>query len=99
MSEPRRFRANPDVSCGVEEDGALLYDPDTDVGTVVNPSGRALWAFLETPRTLDEMAAHLVATYSDVTPEVALRDATRFVESLMPDFVRDERDEATPGAP
>ena len=82
-----RYQAQPVVSCGDEEDGAVLYNPDADETAVVNLSGRDLWAFLETPRTVDEMAAYLVSSYSDVTLEQASEDATAFVESLLPDFL------------
>jgi hypothetical protein len=81
------YQADPVVSCGEEEDGAILYNPDADDTTVLNPSGLALWAYLESPRTVEEMAAYLAATYCDVAIERATEDAVRFVEELGPDFV------------
>jgi hypothetical protein len=79
--------ANPAVSCGDEQDGAVLFNPDADDTAVVNPTGRALWAFLETPRTVDEMAAYLVETYQGVSAEQAAEDAAQFAQSLAPDFL------------
>lgn len=87
MNAPTRYMAVPDVSCGDEEDGAVLYNPDTDDTAVINPTGRVLWAYLETPRTVDELAAHLVASFRDVSVEQAAEDAARFVEDLTPGFV------------
>ena len=87
MSESQRYQANPEVSCGDEEDGAVLFNPDTDDTAIVNLSGRALWAFLETPRTLDEMASYLTKTYANVTSEQAEEHANQFVHDLTPDFV------------
>jgi hypothetical protein len=82
-----RYRADPVVSCGDEEDGAVLYNPDEDDTAMVNLSGRALWGYLETPRTVGEMAAYLVQTYRGVTLEQALEDAEAFVRALVPGFL------------
>lgn len=87
MTGATRYQANPVVSCGDEEDGSVLYNPDTNDTTVVNLSGRGLWAFLETPRTVDEMAAYLVQIYRDINAEQAAEDAAQFVQSLLPNFV------------
>jgi hypothetical protein len=94
MSESKRYQANPVVSCGDEEDGAVLFNPDTDDTAIVNLTGRALWAFLETPRTVDEMAAHLVQTYRGVQAEQAAQDADQFVQSLRPDFLLEVDDDS-----
>jgi len=96
MTELKRYQANPAVSCGDEEDGAVLYNPDTDDTTIVNLPGRALWAFLgmETPHTVDEMAAYLMETYRDVAAEQAAEDAARFARSLLPNFVLEADDGA-----
>jgi hypothetical protein len=94
MSEKKRYQANPGVSCGDEEDGAVLYNPDSDDTTVINLSGRGLWAFLETPRSVEEMAAYLVQTYCEVGAEQAAEDAAQFVQSLLPGFVLEVDDGA-----
>jgi hypothetical protein len=87
MSE-KAYRANEVVSCADEgEDGAMLYNPDKDDTVLLNPSGRIVWALLSAPRTLDEIAVHLVTAYPDVPREQALKDAGQFIESLVPDFV------------
>ena len=87
MKSPTRYMANPNVSCGDEQDGAVLFNPDADDTAVVNLTGRALWALLETPRTIDEMAAYLAETYQDVSTKQATEDVTQFVQSLAPDFL------------
>jgi hypothetical protein len=91
---PTRYMANPAVSCGDEQDGAVLFNPDTDDTTIINLTGRALWAYLESPRSVDELAAHLAETYRDVDAKQATEDATRFVQSLAPDFLLEMNDEA-----
>jgi hypothetical protein len=91
----KTYRAIEVVSCVDEgEDGAMLYNPDKDATVLLNPSGRSIWALLAVPRTLDEIARHLTATYPSVTLEEATQDATEFLASLTPDFIFSHEDEA-----
>ena len=88
MSAINQFQANPAISCVDEgEDGALLYNPDKDDSVILNRTGRTVWAFLAAPHCLGEIAGHLTTAFPSVTPEQAMQDATRFVESLTPDFI------------
>lgn len=87
MNQHKRYRANPVVSCGTEEDGAVLYNPDTDETSVVNLTGRELWHFLQTVRTEGEIVDHLLQSYRDVSAEQATEDTRLFIESLLPDFL------------
>lgn len=87
MNAPLRYQVNPDVSCGDEMDGAVLFNPDTNSTTVINTSGRLLWRYLTQPRTVDEMAAHLVESFRGVEAEQAQADATAFIETLAPTYV------------
>jgi hypothetical protein len=93
MHSPTRYMANPAVSRGDEHDGAVLFNPDTDDTSIVNLTGRALWTFMETPRTIDELAAYLVKTYRGVSTEQATQDATQFIQSLAPDFLLEMNDD------
>ncbi len=93
MSE-KTYRANEVVSCVDEgEDGAMLHNPDKDDTVVLNQSGRSIWVILSAPRTLDEIADYLANTYPEVTPEQAQRDADRFIQSLVPNFIIQSPDE------
>ena len=87
MNQDKRYQANPEVSCGDEEDGAILYNPDTDDTSIINLTGRELWTLLATPRTQKEMIEYLIRKYSGVSAEQASEDIQLFVETLMPDFV------------
>lgn len=92
--DERTYRANEIVSCVDEgEDGAMLYNPDKDDTVLLNPSGRAVWALLAEPRTLDEIAGCMSAAYPDVTPAQARRDAEQFIQSLVPNFLLPSPDE------
>jgi hypothetical protein len=93
MSE-KTYRANEVVSCVDEgEDGAMLYNPDKDDTVILNASGRSIWTLLSAPRTLDEIADSLVASYPYITPEQARKDAEQFLQSLVPNFVTPSTDE------
>ena len=87
MNQDKRYQVNPVVSCGNEEDGAVLFNPDTDDTSIVNLSGLEIWIFLKTPHTTTEIIEHLLHSYSNVSVEQATEDAEQFVKTLMPDFL------------
>ena len=92
MHHDKRYKTINVVSCGHEEDGAVLYNPDTDNTSVVNLSARELWAFLETPHTTGEIVDHLLQVYSNVSVEQATEDVKLFIENLVPDFLQEITD-------
>jgi len=87
MKNVIQYQANSVVSCGVEEDGAILYNPDTDETSVINLSGLNLWNFLKTSRSADEIGAHLLLSYSNVSIEQVRKDVDSFINMLIPDFL------------
>ena len=87
MDEIKRYLANSVVSCGEEVDGFVLFNPDTDDMAVINPSGRALWDWIASPRSAQEMAVFLVETYEGVSEEQAAKDVQEFIHSLLGDFM------------
>ena len=92
MNHNKRYQVNPVVSYGKEEDGAILYNPDTDDTSVINLSGGELWDFLETPHTISEIVEHLLQIYSNVSIEQATEDVKLFTETLVPDFLQEIND-------
>ena len=87
MKQQKSYQANPVVSCGDEADGAILYNPDRDITSVINLTARGLWDYIHTPRTLNEMAAYLLDRYSGVSVEQATEDTELFIKNLSPDFL------------
>ncbi|NCD21413.1 MAG: PqqD family protein [Spartobacteria bacterium] len=82
MSEAK-FMADPDVSFRPEDDdGGILYNAETDVLEVVNPTAAEIWKFLATPRTPAEVVAHLLAVCDGALPEQVERDVGDFLESM-----------------
>ena len=87
MSEAKRYLANSDVSCREEgpDEGAILFNPDTDTILVINPTGLLLWRALEEqPRTQDELVAHLLENCDDVPTDQVAADVEAFLQALQP---------------
>lgn len=87
MKQDTRYQVNPVVSCGEEKDGAVLYNPDIDITSVINLSGLNLWVFLQTPHSTNEIIEHLVQNYCGVTVQQATEDTEVFIKTLIPDFL------------
>lgn len=85
-----KLEANPNVSFRDEgEDGAVLYNPDADLSTIINATGGLIWGFIEKPRTLDEIAAFLVKNFSGIEPEKAKADTENFINMLGENFINE----------
>jgi hypothetical protein len=85
-----KYQANPQVSFRDEgEDGAVLFNPDADLSTIMNATGGLIWGFIEKPRTLDEIAAFLVKNFTAVEPETAKADAESFIKMLGENFINE----------
>jgi hypothetical protein len=83
------FIANPVVSCRTEgEDGALLFNPDTDNTILINSTGLSVWTFLAQPRTIDDIVSHLTALFGGNLDHSAVKeDVETFIPELAPDFI------------
>ena len=78
-----KYLVNPDVSFRQEDDdGGILFNPDTDSLEVVNPVAAEIWKFLAAPRTQAEVAAHLCAVCADAPREQVEKDVAEFIGSL-----------------
>jgi len=86
MAEIKRYQANPEVSCREEDEdeGAILFNPDTDAIMVINPVGLLIWQALQQPRTRDEIVAHLLENCDGVPLERVHADLDAFFQSLQP---------------
>ncbi len=81
----KRYAVNPVVSLRDEDEGALLFNPDTDEVVLINETGRLIWDRIARPRTSAEISAYLAANTEGATH--VQEDVERFIESLLPDFV------------
>jgi hypothetical protein len=84
-----RITANPVVSCRVEgDDGALLFNADTDNTLLINPTGIMVWNFVSQPRTVEEIIDYISGSFSNSPDQASLRkDIVTFVTDLAPDFI------------
>ena len=79
-----KYLVNPDVSFRQEgDDGAILFNPDTDSLEVVNPVAAEIWTFLAAPRTRAEVVAHLCAVCAGAAREQVEKDVEEFIGALV----------------
>ena len=82
MSEAK-YLADPDVSFRPEDDdGGILYNAETDLLEVINPTAAEIWKFLAAPRTPAEVVAHLLDVCDGADREQVARDVRDFLESM-----------------
>ncbi|MGA2934441.1 MAG: PqqD family peptide modification chaperone [Methanomicrobiales archaeon] len=84
-----RITANPVVSCRIEGDnGALLFNADTDNTLLINPTGIIVWNFINQPRTVEEIVEYITRSCSNSPDHATVRkDIETFVTDLAPDFI------------
>ena len=88
MTGQNKYRANPVVSFKDEGDeGAVLYNPDTDKCVIINSAGSIIWRYLEEPRTFDEIISMLSERFSEVNIEIAREDLEQFINNFEVDFI------------
>jgi len=81
--------ASPVVSCRIEGDeGALLFNADTDNTLLINSSGIVIWNFISRPRTVEEIVEYITKSFANRPDYASVRkDIETFVTDLAPDFV------------
>ena len=84
MNENNKFMANPDVSCRIEdEEGAILFNPNSDSTQVINPVGLDIWKSIERhPRLLSEVVAYIKDLYEDSPENEVEKDVEGFIMNL-----------------
>lgn len=88
MSSKTSYQSNPVISFKDEGDeGAVLYNPDSDKVVIINAVGTAIWQFIEQPRTADEIVAMLVDCFSAVEADKAHEDLKQFVGGFEEGFI------------
>jgi hypothetical protein len=84
MSKAPKFMANPDVSLRIEDDdGAILFNPDSDSTQIINPIGLEIWKFLERqPNTLAKVVSYIKDIYDDAPKDEVEKDVEDFIMNL-----------------
>jgi hypothetical protein len=91
LTAQKLYVSNPVVSCGDEgDDGAVLFNPDTDDSAIINATGKAIWHSIGSPKTLDEIVSILEGTFRIRSPSSqTAKEVEEFLTALMPDFVQE----------
>lgn len=80
-----QFLRNPDVVLREEdpEEGALLFNPDTNQVKVINTTGLFIWQQCGEARTLDEIVAEVQKAFDEVPSEQVAQDVQEFVDGML----------------
>ena len=80
-----QFVRNPDVVLREEDpdEGALLFNPDTNQFKVINTSGLFIWQQCEEARTLDEIVGEVQKGFDEVPSEQVALDVQEFVDGMV----------------
>lgn len=80
-----RFLCNPDVVLREEDpdDGALLFNPDTNQVKVINTTGLFIWQQCGVARTLEEIIAEVQKDFVEVPSEQVAQDVREFVNGMQ----------------
>ena len=85
-----RYMTNSVVSFGDEGDeGAVLFNPDIDDVVFINPTGKVIWQFINSPRTVEQIAKHLAESFRAPSLDNVRNDIETFIQLLLPDFVKE----------
>jgi len=76
---------NPDVVLREEDpdEGALLFNPDTNQVKVINTTGLFIWQQCGVARTLDEIIAEVQKGFDEVPLEQITKDIKEFVDGML----------------
>jgi hypothetical protein len=84
MYKSSNLLANPDVSLREEDDGALLFNADSNALLVINPIGLVIWRFINVhPRTRVDIVSHLQETCHGVPLDQVEADVEKFIIDLQ----------------
>jgi hypothetical protein len=79
-----QFLRNPDVVLREEdEDGGLLFNPDTNQVKVINTTGLFIWQQCGLARTVDEIVAEVQKGFDEVPSEQVAQDVQEFVDGML----------------
>jgi hypothetical protein len=75
---------NPDVVLREEdEDGALLFNPDTNQVKVINSTGLFIWKLCDGIHELSTIVDGLNTEYEDAPKEQVFQDAREYLDQML----------------
>jgi len=84
VMDEKKYIQNPDVNIREEDDeGALLFNPDTDRVQLVNRTGLEIWMFLSESRSVKEIVTRLSETFSEVSESEVTDHVEGFLKQMI----------------
>lgn len=78
------YLRNPDVVLREEdEDGGLLFNPDTNQVKVVNPTGLFIWQRCDGQNDFEQLVAAVVEEYEDAPADEVRQDVQEFLDGML----------------
>jgi hypothetical protein len=79
------FLRNPDVVLREEDpdEGALLFNPDTNQVKVINSTGLFIWQKCGKARTLEEIIGEVQKGFDEVPSGQVTKDVQEFVDGMV----------------
>lgn len=82
--ENASYLCNPDVVLREEdEDGGLLYNPDTNQVKIVNTTGLYIWKQFSTTNQLNPVVAAVTANFEEVPAADVHNDVKEFLDGML----------------
>ncbi len=80
-----QYITNPDVVLREDapDEGALLFNPDTNQVKVINTTGLFIWQQCGESRTLDEIVTEVQKGFDEVPLEEVAEDVQEFVDGML----------------
>ena len=79
-----QYICNPDVVLREEdEDGGLLFNPDTNQVKVVNATGLFIWERFTTASTVEAVVSGIQHTFEDVPADEVAEDVQAFLDEMV----------------
>jgi hypothetical protein len=79
------FLQNPDVVLREEDadEGALLFNPDTNQAKVINTTGLFIWQKFDQAHNLEEIISEIQKGFDDVPAEQVSQDVREFLDGML----------------
>ncbi len=79
------YLRNPDVVLREEDpdEGALLFNPDTNQVKIINATGLFIWQQCGVACTLDEIVAEVQKCFDEVPMDLVLSEVQEFVDGMV----------------
>lgn len=84
VAKDQPLLCNPDVVLREEdEDGGLLFNPDNNAVKIVNSTGLFIWKNFQSVNSPEKVAAEVVKSFEDASPEVVQADLEEFLQDML----------------